>query len=67
MDGIHAGLSRDTDNNGSYSFLGLTPSTFTLQARKGGLAQDKTVNLTFENQSAHFQLTNLCLSFPSLC
>jgi hypothetical protein len=67
MDGIHAGLSRDTDSNGAYSFLGLTPSAFTLQARGEGLSQDKGVDLTYENRSVHFQLTNLCLSFPSLC
>jgi carboxypeptidase family protein len=67
MDGIHAGVSRDTDNNGAYSFLGLTPSAFTLQARRGGLAQDKGVDLTYENRSVHFQLTNICLSEPELC
>jgi hypothetical protein len=67
MDGIHAGLSRNTDHNGSFSFVGLTPSAFTLRAEKGGLAENKAVNASTENQSVHFQLTNYCLSFPDLC
>jgi hypothetical protein len=63
MDGIHAGLSRDTDKNGAYSFSDLTPSTFTLQARDrtSGLAENKAVNLTSGNRSVDFQLINWCL------
>jgi len=69
MDGIHAGLSRDTDKNGAYSFPDLTPSSFTLQARDrtSGLAQNKAVNLTSGNRSVDFQLINWCLGYPDLC
>ena len=61
MDGSHAGLSRVTDQNGLYSFLDLTPSSFTLQARQAGLAENKAVNLTSGNRSVNFQLINWCL------
>ena len=63
MDGIHAGLSRDTDKNGAYSFSDLTPSIFTLQARQreSGLAENKAVNLTSGNRSVDFQLIDWCL------
>ena len=63
MDGIHAGLSRVTDKSGVYSFLDLTPSSFTVQARQAssGLAENKAVNLTSGNRSVNFQLINWCL------
>lgn len=65
MDGPHAGLSRTTDSAGNYSFTDLPPSAFTLQARSGFLALDKTVNLT-ANQSVYFQLVNYCAFEPYL-
>ena len=61
MDGIHAGLSRDTDNNGNYSFLGLTPSAFTLRADGGGFgSQNTVVHLIRDGQSVQFQLLSYC-------
>lgn len=66
MDGVNAGLSRDTDHKGSYTFLVLTPSAFTLQARSGRLTQNKAVNLT-ANQSVHFQLIDYCDIDLTLC
>ena len=68
MDGIHAGLSRVTDKNRVYSFIDLTPSSFTVQAREAssGLAENKAVNLTSGNRSVNFQLINWCLG-SNLC
>jgi carboxypeptidase family protein len=60
MDGVHAGQARDTDHAGNYSFMDLTPSSFTLQAAQttdGYLTQNAAVNLT-ANQSVNFLLTS---------
>ena len=66
MDGVHAGQTRTTDEAGRFSFTDLTPAAFTVRAARGGLAQNKAVNLTM-NQSVHFQLVNYCSISPDLC
>jgi len=58
MDGAHAGQSRTTDGAGRYSFINLTPSSFTLRATAAGGygAQNQSVNLTTSDKLVNFQL-----------
>ena len=66
MDGVHAGQTRTSDEAGRFSFTDLTPSAFTVRAARGGLAENKAVNLV-TNQSVHFVLVNYCSNTPDLC
>jgi hypothetical protein len=57
MDGVNAGQKRTTDAAGNYSFTGLTPSRFTLQAAAAGhTPQNKLVDLTATSQTVSFSL-----------